>query len=231
MIQNATGLDISDDESKTKSKSSDRGKENVDPNETSVPVTRAMAAAAAAISSKENAMKMDEEDRKPLADLNPVRFYADGLDATSVALVHDEAEAETDIESDEAKDQHQDFSFQPPTITPLPLYLSASAKAIEDLDAPSLSQILTAATPNLLRRSDPSIVMAGDVHTLVDTDAAVTAAVELRADTEIEDVDIEIWESESAKDENEKAELDLQTRPRGEAEVVDHENVFALQEL
>ncbi len=105
MTQSATGLDISDDESKSLSrKTSDRGKENVDPNETalSVPVTRSMAAAAAAATqAKEkdiNSMKMDEEeDRTPLADLNPPGYYAEGLDATSVVLVHDDAEAETDI--------------------------------------------------------------------------------------------------------------------------------------
>ncbi len=112
MTQSAIILDISDDEGKAKGKGDglDRGKENVDPNEPSVPVTRSMAAAAAA---KAEASKMekdlnsmiDDEARTPLGDLNPTEFYAEGLNATSVILVHDDSDP---TETETVKDEHEE---------------------------------------------------------------------------------------------------------------------------
>lgn len=213
MTQSATGLDISDDESKAVSKSDklDRGKENVDPNEQSTPVTRSMAAAAAARKEKDINIMTDDEPRTPLGDLNPTDFYAEGLDATSVVLVpEDDAEAETDIE-DEVKAGPEDFTFKaPPT--------SLTAKAIEALDTPSLSQILSSTTPYM----HETRCAAGE-------DQADAAIVDDDAATEIE-----IWESESAKDEQEKAEVEVDEVkiPGTPGSVgVGDENVFALQEL
>ncbi len=208
MTQTATGLDISDDESKAVSKSEklDRGKENVDPNEQSAPVTRSMAAAAVARQEKDVIAMMDDEPRTPLADLNPAKFYAEGLDATSVVLVHDDdAEAETDIEEETAP-APRDSTFQAPA--------SLTAKVIEDLNTPSLGEILRSATPYNLEASDAVPIEQSDF-----------AAVENNGS----EIGIEIWESESAKDENEKVEADVPFTP-GSSGVGD-ENVFALQEL
>ncbi|KIW53885.1 hypothetical protein, variant [Exophiala xenobiotica] len=206
MTQTATGLDISDDESKAVSKSEklDRGKENVDPNEQSAPVTRSMAAAAVARQEKDVIAMMDDEPRTPLADLNPAKFYAEGLDATSVVLVHDD-DAETDIEEETAP-APRDFTFQAPA--------SLTAKVIEDLNTPSLGEILRSATPYNLEASDAVPIEQSDF-----------AAVENNGS----EIGIEIWESESAKDENEKVEADVPFTP-GSSGVGD-ENVFALQEL
>jgi len=207
MTQSATGLEISDDESKAASKSNklDRGKENVDPNEQSAPVTRSMAAAAARIEKDINVMT-DDEPRTPLGDLNPACFYAEGLDATSVVLVQDDdAEAETDIEEEvEVKAAPQDFTFQaPPT--------SLTAKAIEALEGPSLSQILSSTTPYVTEKG--IVGLEDHAHAVIDNEDAAT--------------DIEIWESESAKDEQEKVDVEIEVP----GSPVDDENVFALQEL
>ncbi|KIV87151.1 hypothetical protein, variant [Exophiala sideris] len=211
MTQSATGLEISDDESKAASKSNklDRGKENVDPNEQSAPVTRSMAAAAAR-NEKDISVMTDDEPRTPLGDLNPVAFYAEGLDATSVVLVQDDdAEAETDIEEDvEVKAASEDFTFQaPPT--------SLTAKAIEAFNTPSLSQILSSTTPYV---SETGIVaMEDQPNAAIDNEDAVT--------------EIEIWESESAKDEQEKVDVEVEVPGTPGSVGVGDENAFALQEL
>ncbi|KIW29300.1 hypothetical protein, variant [Cladophialophora immunda] len=229
MTQSATGLDISDDESKSlhkKSSSADRGKENIDPNEVTAPVTRSMTAAANAAAATEKAkgkeVKMNDDGaRSPLADLNPAEFYAEGLDATSVVLVQDDdEEAETDVEGEETK-QHHDFTFQPSMAS---TSLSSTAKAIEDLNAPSLAEILGSATPNLL--GDAPVDKAGAPG------YPFTPVHSARADAD-GDVEIEIWESESAKDENEKADLQLENAVDvgSPCSSVGDQNVFALQEL
>ncbi|KIW92564.1 uncharacterized protein Z519_06411 [Cladophialophora bantiana CBS 173.52] len=230
MTQSTTGLDLSDDESKSlhkKSSSADRGKENIDPNEVTAPVTRSMTAAANATATagkakgKEVKMADNGEIRSPLADLNPVEFYAEGLDATSVVLVQDEDdEAETDVEGEETKQRH-DFTFQPSTTSGS---LSSTAKVIEDLCTPSFAQISSSATPSLL--ADALVVKAGT------TGCLFTDAHSARADAD-GDVEIEIWESESAKDESEKADLQLENAVDvgSPCSSVGDQNVFALQEL
>ena len=219
MTQSATVLDISDDESKsmTKRSSSDRGKENIDPNEMlSAPVTRAMAAAAAAAAQEQEIeMEGKDESRIPLGDLNPASYYAEGLDATSVVLVHDdEEEDETDVEGDAPKTQHRDFTFEPPNAPTI----SETSKLIEEMDAPSLAEILSSATPNICAL-DYNVNVGSPNHGL--TESEVVTLVDATGD-----VNIEIWESESAKDENGK--LDVPDSPRS---VGGDENAFALQEL
>ncbi|KAJ9617035.1 hypothetical protein H2200_000756 [Cladophialophora chaetospira] len=219
MTQSATGLDISDDESKSQHKkpSSDRGKENVDPNDLhSAPVTRSMAAAAAAAELREE-IKMDEKDqlRTPLGDLNPAEFYAEGLDATSVVLVHDDEEAETDIEGDDNQ-THHDFTFHASVAKSSSL---PTSKLIEELNGPSLAEILSSATPNVFNQDVISIKAEPSYQ------SAASSSVEPVADAD-GDVAIDIWESESAKDENEKHDL-----PGSPGSVAGGENAFALQEL
>ncbi|KAL2424359.1 hypothetical protein ABEF95_001039 [Exophiala dermatitidis] len=213
MTQSATGLDISDDESKSKAaKPLDRGKENVDPNELpSAPMTRSMAAAAAAaaatVAAAESLIMDDSQDeRKPLADLNPAKYYAEGLDATSVVLVHEEtpqqateAEAEAEKVAAVAKNPQSGVS------------LSSTAKVVESLEVPSINEVFGAIGSNKFDfKAATSKQMA---ETIAETNAGA---------------EIEIWESESAKDENEKPEAD--SVPGSPASVGD-QNVFALQEL
>ncbi|OAP54209.1 hypothetical protein AYL99_11744 [Fonsecaea erecta] len=225
MTQSATGLDISDDESKSlhKKSSADRGKENIHPNEVTAPMKRSLTAAAnaGAVTEKtyERDVKMDGAARSPLADLNPAKFYDENLDATSVVLVqYRDWEAETDVEGEETKQRH-DFTFQPPTNS---TSLSSTAKVIEELNTPSLAEIRSSATPNPLGDALLDKVEAAG-YPFTDSHSAHADA----------DGDIDIRESESAKDENEKADLQLEN-------VVDvgsicpsvgDQSVFALQEL
>ncbi len=213
MTQSTTGLDISDDESKSMNKKSpsDKGKENIDPNDlNSAPVTRSMAAAVAAAELREEIKMGDEGDlRTPLGDLNPTEFYAEGLDATSVVLVHDDEEAETDVEGDDTEPK-QDVIVQPPTAKSSSPPMS---EAIVNLSGPSLAEILSSATPDFSN------------HVTFEDKAEALNHPEILADAD-GDVQIDIWESESAKDENEKD--DLPASPRS---VAGDENAFTLQEL
>ncbi|KAK5056784.1 hypothetical protein LTR84_012316 [Exophiala bonariae] len=218
MTQSAYGLDISDDESKAKDLL-DRGKENVDPNEISIPVTRSMAAAANVKPVLRTARKRkddmsDEEPRTPLGDLNPSEFYAEGLDATSVVLVHDEP-VESEVVVQEAETQETEL-----TSTPQFNFSSTSSltsKAIDTLDTPSIDQIL--GTPQF------------QWDTVIDSRA--TTAVELDIAINSTSQDVEIWESESAKDENEKVDFEIlaEALQRQSPTRIDDENPFALQEL
>lgn len=216
MTQSAYGLDISDDESKAKERL-DRGKENIDPDEISVPVTRSMAAAASTakprISRKDKDDMLDDEPRKPLGDLNPAKFYAEGLDATSVILVQDDT-PETEVEAVEEQvvntKPQTEFTFSSAAS------LSLTTKAIEALETPSIDQILVNATSNL---NSP---LESSASTVIDVDSKLDLP---------EPQDIEIWESESAKDENEKVDFDILADPHSPTILTDEENVFALQEL
>ncbi|KEF51491.1 uncharacterized protein A1O9_12408 [Exophiala aquamarina CBS 119918] len=224
MTQSAYGLDISDDESKSAERL-DRGKENVDPNEISVPVTRSMAAAAAAAaatalntkpisrtSRKGKDDMSDDEPRTPLGDLNPSEFYAEGLDATSVVLVHDDAPESEAVHQEDVTQESEPKSTQQFTFSATS---TLTAKAIEALDAPSIDQILSA----------PTLEWDG----LVDDSASTV--VDLDINTEATSQDVEIWESESAKDENEKVEFGILAESDQPRTPIDDENVFALQEL
>ncbi|KIW39192.1 uncharacterized protein PV06_08987 [Exophiala oligosperma] len=244
MTQSATGLDISDDESRASSKKSeklDKGKENVDPNQvmsSSAPVTRSMAAAeavAAAAAEEKDLMTtdVDEEARTPLADLNPAKFYGDGLDATSVVLVQDddEAEAETDIEEDDHEEYVKppvggsgDFTFQNST--------TMTAEVLEELvGTPSLNGILSAASPSY------GVGIIGATAAAAKASRGVGEAGLVDLEIENGHDSIEIWESESAKDENEKVDVDVDVDhnvncPGTPGSIgVGDENVFALQEL
>lgn len=191
--QSAISLDISDDESKSKERT-DRGKENVDPNEVSAPVTRSMAAAKAASQDLRKDI-MTDEARSPLSDLNPAEYYAEGLDATSVVLVQEDVQADEKQPDPVAQEEaslpsEHDFTFASPEAPP----------AHEDLDTADIGAVILSAVPDW----EAETVIEDKVEDPLDM---------------LQQEDMEIWESESAKDENEKQEKSLD------------DNVFALQEL
>lgn len=203
LSQSASFLDVSDDEGNAKGKDGeDRGKENIDPNEVSVPVTRAMAAAKAA---KEDEKK-DEmvDDRTALGELDASKFYGEGLDASSVVLVKDDDEdAETVVEEPitevEVADK-ADFTFEAQQLP----------ESSQEVDTQNIGSIIMASVPNWEIPSEIESPLESKQQDDVD---------ELTGDAL---GDIEIWESESAKDENEKLETGS---VNGDGEV------FALQEL
>ena len=226
MTQSATILDISDDESKAK-ESNDRGKENIDPNELSMPVTRSMAKAAAATTSTPSISrkdKMTEEVRSPLSDLNPADYFAEGLDATSVVLVHDEPAADTAQDHSAAADtarqpqQAEDASIAVPP--------PSATKAFS-------SNIMTAAEmSSILLATDT----AWDAATLVSSDheEQLSPSLDLPAAVDASGGEIEIWESESAKDEDEN-DAEIENHADGAMANIGNgpgrEGIFALQEL
>lgn len=190
MSQSATDLlDISDDEGKNKD-TNDRGKENIDPNEVSVPLTRSMVAARAA--SEELKKDMMTDDRAPLAELETAKYYSEGLDATSVVLVHDDDAAVPEEQSSEDVPK-ADFTFNAEKILPADDFDTRDIASVIKAAAPvfeSLNAVVTADAFNAIPRLEPG-------------------------------EDLDIWESESAKDENEE--------PSTAATAAD--GVFALQEL
>ena len=176
MTQSATILDISDEESKARSKT-DRGKENIDPNEApSAPVTRSQAKAVIEVTASRKDV-MTDESRSPLGDLNPTDYYAEGLDATSVVLVQEEVtekEEQVSIDNILASDAKAEFTFE----------ANAELEAHED------------------NHVDLAALVASSVA-VNDLDNAETLVDETEGRDEPEACDIEIWESESAKDEQE----------------------------
>jgi hypothetical protein len=186
MSQSATNLlDISDDEVKAERAHNDRGKENVDPNAIPMPVTRSMAAAKAASEDLKKDLMLD--DRIPLGDLNPAQYYPEGLDATSVVLVHDDVPEETTVKC-EPTPVKSTFTFEAEQALPTEVE-EVDVRAVLEAAAPKWDAIAVPSAspdPNEIPRLQPG-------------------------------EDLDIWESESAKDENEK----LQNGESG----------FALQEL
>ena len=176
MTQSANILDISDDESKAKSKT-DRGKENIDPNEApSAPVTRSQAKAAVEVAASRKDL-MTDEARSPLGDLNPADYYTEGLDATSVVLVQEEVsekEEHASINNILASDTKAEFTFE----------AKAELENLEDTHVDLVALVASSVAAN-------------------DLDNAETLVDETEVRDEAEACEIEIWESESAKDEQE----------------------------
>ena len=215
MTQSAKILDISDDESKAKAVA-DRGKENVDPKEVTIPVTRSMAAAKAAAASlaPKRADKLTDEVRSPLGDLNPADYFAAGHDATSVVLIHDDVEealvpegsstGQTKLVVEEA-----DFAFQATSCLPS----TADAPEEDTLSTAQIGALLVSSAPVW----DTETLVSSPQHPEYTTDDDL---MPMSANVDGNATDIEIWESESAKDESESREAE------GESETI-----FALQEL
>ena len=195
MTQSATILDISDDESKAKN-FADRGKENVDPNEVSAPVTRSMAATASVLKAPRVTRKdmMTDEPRTPLGDLNASDYYGEGLDATSVVLVQDEV-AEPEAVKENAVEEA--FVAATPAVEIKESAFTSNASTTQKMTAAEVGALLMVSAP------------------VWDTETLISPPVDGHA----EDGSIEIWESESAKDEAE------------EKEDVTDGGVFALAEL
>ncbi|KAK4912680.1 hypothetical protein LTR66_017265, partial [Elasticomyces elasticus] len=129
MTQSSATLGISDDEdNSTSDKRADKGKENVDPNGMfvlSAPITRSAARAA----QNESATMDMSEPRSPLGNLEAAKFYGEGLDATSVVLVHDD-DTETVVDEQDAPsidaagasetpEDTPQFTFEAPLTQPL----------------------------------------------------------------------------------------------------------------
>jgi hypothetical protein len=184
MTQNAISLEISDDEGKTKSE--DRGKENIDPNELSVPITRSMAASVSIVKAPRVMRKdmMTDEPRTPLGDLNAADYYAEGLDATSVVLVQEDEVTVAESEAVKAQIVEEAFIAEAVTITDSAFTFNASANTEKvKMTTVQVGALLMASTP------------VWDTETAVELPTAGDAGGE-----------IEIWESESAKDEDEEKE-------------------------
>ncbi|ETN44711.1 uncharacterized protein HMPREF1541_10381 [Cyphellophora europaea CBS 101466] len=190
--QSATNLlDISDDEGKLGKSLDDRGKENIDPNEVYAPLTRSMAAAKAA--SDELKKDVMADDRVPLGEMDPSHYYPAGLDATSVVLVQDDVSdaqpAEQQSAEEPAPADATSFTFE--AEKPLPV----------DIDSENIRAVIMSSVPNW------------EAQPLVEAEQAAEPNEIPRLEP---DEELEIWESESAKDENEK---------HGD------ESIFALSEL
>lgn len=197
MTQSSAALEISDEESKAKSFNrpdvkDDRGKENIDPNEILSTSTPVLEPVSSVVVSEEPIEAMDtQEPRTPLGDLNASTFYGEGLNATSVVLVHDdepetEAEAEASVEnepelepckparSDVLALPTDDFTFEAPR------QLSPSAEDVVEF------------VPEWAQRT-----------TLVFDESPQEQRNTSLPDLQTED-SIDVWESESARDENEQ---------------------------
>jgi hypothetical protein len=186
MTQNAISLEISDDEGKS-FKAEDRGKENIDPNEMSVPVTRSMAASVVKAHRVTRKDMMTDEPRTPLGDLNAADYYGEGLDATSVVLVQEDEEAVPEAEA--VKDEIVLEAFttvDSVTITESAFTFNATVTTEE-------AKMTTVEVGTLLLASAP----VWDTETLSESTTAGGLG---------DGGEIEIWESESAKDENEEKE-------------------------
>ena len=216
MTQSATILDISDDESKAK-EANDRGKENIDPNELSMPVTRSMAKAAASTTATPQVSrkdKMTEEVRSPLSDLNPADYFAEGLDATSVVLVHDEPAAD----NAQTQPTATDTVPEPRPVEDLPV----------DIPPPSATKV-SGFSSNILTAAEMSSMLlatdtAWDADTLVSPlehyQEHSSPSLDLPATSDVSSTEIEIWESESAKGEGEDGSVKDENENDDDAENV-----------
>ena len=198
MTQSSANLDISDDEGKSKSfcepEVEGRGKENVDPNEsfeTRPPITRSMSRVSQ-VEPDVNSMNA-EDTRTPLASLDAAEFYGEGLNATSVVLVHDDV-VEAAKETAEAPIEQQEEPTKEPELEDTFTFVAPVEPQLDDrislpvIDIPAWAKKQTLqlhAAPSQLDDQDPAIVA--------------------------DNLDIEIWESESAKDENEQQEEECST--------------------
>lgn len=192
MTQNAISLEISDEEGRAKAE--DRGKENVDPNELPAPVTRSMTASIAKAPRVTRKDMMTDEPRTPLGDLNAADYYAEGLDAKSVVLIQDDEVPEPEAVKEKVVEEA--FRAEPVAVQESAFTFNASVIS---------EKMTTAEVGALLMASAP----------LWETETSIPSPP-------AEDASIEIWESESAKDENEARE-DKENMAGG--------GIFALAEL
>lgn len=199
MTQSSAALEISDEESKGScfdgNEKTDKGKENVDPNEMLVstgPVTRSAAAAVAAIEAPTEKDNKIEEPRTPLGDLNASEFYAEGLDATSVVLVHEDCHEDTTPATTE-ESQSTEKAEMPAVLAPVANEFTFSAP-IEHTHQVDLTN---EPIPQWAQQASHTIELQEQQN-------QDDAFIYCDATADPENVEpLEIWESESAKDENE----------------------------
>ena len=193
MTQSANILEISDDESNAVEKvECEENKENVCP--LNDPAAPAVASSRRGVSRKD---AMTDEPRTPLGDLEAKDYYGEGLDATSVVLVQEAIEdgntsvstARPSMDAVIAADEKSEtsFTFQLP-------------ESEEKLSHAEISALLVSTTD----------IEAPDL--VVDENDSTGIVENLMSATE---GDIEIWESESAKAEEEEANT-----------VAEHESIF-----
>ena len=162
-------LDINDDEGKGSNKD-DRGKENIPPHDIvhSLPVS----APAQSSSSTSLILEMTDEPRSALGELDPAKFFPDGVDGSSSVLVSEGAEEE--LPSTEELN-----CPAPPT---------PDVTAPNDELGPAKPTLLThEAITALIQSTAPAAEAQDDI--MPDKDAIPTGA------------EIEIWESGSATEE------------------------------
>lgn len=198
MTQSSAALEISDDEDKGSCcedhEKSDKGKENIDPNEMFV-TTGASTRATATTTPTETADQKESkavEPRTPLGDLYAADFYAEGLDATSVVLVHDDSREDTTT-LEEAQEQTE--TAEPVTATPMPVANDFTFEAPVQHQDEAEQDLINEPIPEWAQQAARN----AEDHEQQDD-------VLVYCDDTAEPADIEIWESESAKDENEYQE-------------------------
>ena len=178
-------LDISDDESRVRAKD-ERGKENIPPMDIALSSTSASsethsAAVAVPITRKD---AMTDEPRTPLGDLNPQDFFAEGCDATSfITVPGDDAE-------------------KPATTSSVDNIPATSSKLSQEftLDMPTASS-------TLLRKAELDALTTGAMPVAINDNEEADTDIEAgNYDEEDAATDIEIWESGSAKEENDERE-------------------------
>ncbi len=188
LTESVNSCDISDDEGKT-SRRDIHQKENIPPNDsrraTASHSTYTMPSTHAVTSRKD---MMTDEPRSPLGDLNPTSYYAEGCDATSVVLVVE------DVDEPEKPAVAPIESVNKPETPSSDLNFPAH-HLVAPAEEPDKSMTTSQLTDLLLSAAPPHHDIEAGLfdNSSNDFDAQVH-------DENVEPLDIEIWESGSAKD-------------------------------
>lgn len=193
MTQSSAALDLSDVQDRSLSPDAehvkvivdDESKENVDPNAAFGVSASGIVASNTTVTTDDVKPSTSDGSRTPLGDLNAADYYADGLNATSVILVQD------DVEHHSHEDGVADDAGK---LTPQPM---PAAKFTFDT-SPTTDNVaeheMREGIPAWAQRSSTTLTQMPVGNLLDARESAMVPA------------DIEIWESESAKDENEGEE-------------------------
>ena len=222
MTQSSAALEISDDESKaevvTKSGlKEDRGKENVDPDGSPTAEQESSTSIDLAATTEDSDSMNTEEPRTPLGDLNAANFYGEGLDATSVVVILDEHDADDDLH--EQHDVHSPAGhteYEAQDLTPVTSCVDTEFTFEVNgqcLSAPTSEDVSAEIVPEWAQRTTSS---------LGESDESVSL------ESSGSDLTIDIWESESAKgdDEQEDNETHSNCIVVGEGERISLSSVF-----
>lgn len=193
MTQSSAALDLSDVQDRSLSSNvehvkvvaDDESKENVDPNAALGVSAPGIVASNPTVTTVEVKPSSSEGSRTPLGDLNAADYYADGLNATSVVLVQDEVEHHS--HEDGVADDAGKLASQSMPAAKFTLYASSTTDNVAEHE-------MKEEVPAWAQRSSTALTQM-QVGKLLDARESATVPA-----------DIEIWESESAKDENEGEE-------------------------